>query len=230
MPVNTMAMPAASAAAITSSSRIEPPGWMTAVAPASMAETQPVGKGEERVGGHHRALRQRLGQPAASAASSALRAAMRAESTRLIWPAPMPTVAPSLRIDDGVRLDVLGHPEGEAQIGEFRFASARACVTTVQVEIVDRRIVARLDQQAAGDRLAPSCPARRGSGRPPVTSSRRFFLRRNDRLRLLAGVGRDDHLGEDLDDLVRGLPRRAAGSAATMPPKAETGSQASALR
>jgi hypothetical protein len=33
------------------------------------------------------------GQPAVSAASSALRAAMRALSMRLIWPAPMPTVA-----------------------------------------------------------------------------------------------------------------------------------------
>ena len=37
MPVSTMASPAASAAAITSSSRSEPPGWITAVAPASAA-------------------------------------------------------------------------------------------------------------------------------------------------------------------------------------------------
>jgi hypothetical protein len=33
MPVKTMAMPASSAAAITSSSRIDPPGWMTARCP-----------------------------------------------------------------------------------------------------------------------------------------------------------------------------------------------------
>ena len=34
MPVKTIARPAASAAAITSSSRTDPPGWITAVAPA----------------------------------------------------------------------------------------------------------------------------------------------------------------------------------------------------
>ena len=57
---------------------------------------QAVGEGEEGVGGDDRALGQRLGRPAALAASGALQAAMRALSTRLIWPAPMPTVAPSL--------------------------------------------------------------------------------------------------------------------------------------
>jgi len=36
--VNTIATPAASAAAITSLSRIEPPGWITAVAPAATAD------------------------------------------------------------------------------------------------------------------------------------------------------------------------------------------------
>ena len=58
---------------------------------------QAVGEGEEGVGGDDRALAcSGAGQPAACAASSALRAAMRAESTRVICPAPMPTVAPSL--------------------------------------------------------------------------------------------------------------------------------------
>ena len=46
MPVNTIASPAASAAAITSSSRIEPPGWITAVAPASTAASSPSAKGK----------------------------------------------------------------------------------------------------------------------------------------------------------------------------------------
>jgi hypothetical protein len=36
-PVKTMAMPCSSAAAITSSSRTEPPGWMTDVMPAAAA-------------------------------------------------------------------------------------------------------------------------------------------------------------------------------------------------
>ena len=37
MPVNTIAMSCSSAAAMTSASRIEPPGWMTARMPAAAA-------------------------------------------------------------------------------------------------------------------------------------------------------------------------------------------------
>jgi hypothetical protein len=44
MPVNSIASPASSAAAITSSSRIEPPGWITADAPASAAASSPWAK------------------------------------------------------------------------------------------------------------------------------------------------------------------------------------------
>jgi hypothetical protein len=57
---------------------------------------KPVGEGKERVRGDDRALASAArARPSASAMSRALRAAMRVESTRLIWPAPMPTVAPS---------------------------------------------------------------------------------------------------------------------------------------
>ena len=45
-PVNTIAMPWASAASITSLSRTEPPGWMTAVAPASMQASMPSANGK----------------------------------------------------------------------------------------------------------------------------------------------------------------------------------------
>ena len=97
VPVKTMARPASSAAAITSSSRIEPPGWITAVAPASAAASRPSAKGKKASEATTEPLGQRLGQagglrPPRPPSS----AAMRAESTRLIWPAPMPTVAPSL--------------------------------------------------------------------------------------------------------------------------------------
>ena len=44
-PVNTIAMPAASAAAITSASRREPPGWIAAVAPARIAASSPSANG-----------------------------------------------------------------------------------------------------------------------------------------------------------------------------------------
>ena len=46
-----MLIPAASAASTTSWSRIEPPGWMIAVTPASTRELRAVGEREERVGG-----------------------------------------------------------------------------------------------------------------------------------------------------------------------------------
>ena len=50
-----MATPASSHASTTSGSRREPPGWMIARTPASMASLGPVGEREERVRGHHRA-------------------------------------------------------------------------------------------------------------------------------------------------------------------------------
>src|SRR5437773_6233017 len=46
MPVNTMARPRRSAAAITSGSRTDPPGWTTAVAPALAPSSTPSGKGK----------------------------------------------------------------------------------------------------------------------------------------------------------------------------------------
>src|SRR3546814_5435645 len=47
IPVKTIARPASSAAAITSSSRTEPPGWITAVAPASTAASRPSANGKK---------------------------------------------------------------------------------------------------------------------------------------------------------------------------------------
>src|SRR5262249_54457280 len=46
MPVNTMAMPCSSAAAMTSSSRTLPPGWTTAVAPARAITSIPSRNGK----------------------------------------------------------------------------------------------------------------------------------------------------------------------------------------
>ena len=45
--VKTMAMPLSSAAAMTSSSRMEPPGWMTQVAPASQMTSNPSRNGKK---------------------------------------------------------------------------------------------------------------------------------------------------------------------------------------
>ena len=47
-------MPCSSAAAMTSSSRIEPPGWMTATAPASASTSRPSRNGKKASGGDDR--------------------------------------------------------------------------------------------------------------------------------------------------------------------------------
>src|SRR6185312_1389004 len=93
VPVNTIATLCASAASITFASFTEPPGWITAVAPASMATSRPSGNGKNASDATTEPLVSGAGSFSSFAASSALRAAMRAASTRLICPAPIPTVA-----------------------------------------------------------------------------------------------------------------------------------------
>ena len=93
MPVKTIASPALSAAAITSLSRIDPPGWITAVTPAAAAASSPSAKGKKATEATTEPYARLSGRLAAFAAASAFQAAMRALSTRFIWPAPMPAVA-----------------------------------------------------------------------------------------------------------------------------------------
>ena len=64
----------------------EPPGCMTAVMPASARASTPSAKGKKAS----------LAATAPRALSPAFFTAISEESTRLIWPAPIPTVAPSL--------------------------------------------------------------------------------------------------------------------------------------
>ena len=84
MPVKTMARPALSAASITSLSRIEPPGWMIAVAPASAAASRPSAKGKKASDATTLPTAGLTFRPAASPDSAARIAAMREESRRFI--------------------------------------------------------------------------------------------------------------------------------------------------
>src|SRR5467141_2002002 len=87
-PVNTMASPSSSAAAITSSSRTLPPGWITAFAPARATTSTPSRNGKK--------ASEATTEPASeSFAACAFISARRELSTRLIWPAPTPSVMPS---------------------------------------------------------------------------------------------------------------------------------------
>ena len=73
---------------MTSASRMEPPGWMAAVAPASAAAIKPSANGKN-------ASLHTTEFCSGNFASPAFQTAMRLESTRLICPAPMPSVRPA---------------------------------------------------------------------------------------------------------------------------------------
>ena len=87
-PVNTIARPCSSAAAITSASRTEPPGWTTAVAPAAATASRPSRNGKN--------ASDAATVPASGSAPRRLPAAglhrrhACTASTRLICPAPTP--------------------------------------------------------------------------------------------------------------------------------------------
>ena len=220
MPVKTIAMPRSSAAAITSSSRIEPPGWITAVAPASRRPAGRRGRGRRRR--RPRPSRSVSGSgPPALAASPPCMAAMRARVDAAHLAGADADGRAVLGVDDGVRLHVLGHAPGEQQVGELLRRSARAW--------------SRPSGPAAdAGRCRGSGP---GSRRPRVCT----VIARCCRVGQRAGQQQAQVLlgGEDLRALrrrrrARSPPRRrcsaiasavAASSGrlrATMPPKAET--------
>ena len=122
IPVKTMARPASSAAAITSSSRIEPPGWMTAVAPAAAAARSPSAKGKKASEATTEPLVREAFSRAALPASSRLPGG----DARGIDAAHLAGADADrgavLGIDDGVRLDVLGDGEGEQQVVDLALA------------------------------------------------------------------------------------------------------------
>ena len=80
MPVIAITIPAASAAAITLSSALEPPGWITAVAPASISAASPSAKGKNASEAATDPMVRGASHPWWAAVSRAFCAAMRAES------------------------------------------------------------------------------------------------------------------------------------------------------
>ena len=85
------------------------------------------------------------------------------------------------------------------------FRSASSCAVgrapghDLQRHVVDDRVVARLEQQAAGDRT--DAEARRARvGKAAGQQQAQVLLRRDQGDGLFVGVGRDDDFGEDLDD------------------------------
>src|SRR3546814_6450771 len=90
IPVKTIASPASSAAAMTSLSRMETPGWITAVAPAYTAASNPSTNGKKASDGTAEPTVRASFQPALSYASLAFQAEMRANSRGLTEAAQEP--------------------------------------------------------------------------------------------------------------------------------------------
>src|SRR5260370_6222090 len=171
-PVNTMAMPASSAALMTSSSRTEPPGWITAVAPASTVTSNPSANGKKASDATTEPLVIGAASFNSSAASCALPAAMRAESTRLILPAPMPTVARSLAYTMVLDLTCLATRNANLRSRSSESVGARL-VTTFSV-MSSTTALSRLCTSKPPATVLAVRPALRGSGRLPASSRRKF--------------------------------------------------------
>ena len=113
-------------------------------------------------------------RPKASAASCALLAAMRAESMRLIWPAPMPTVAdPWHRRWRWTSRAWRRGRRRRDRCARHRLARAwsRPSASMSSTTALSRDCTSKPPATEL-----TSMPCARGSGRPPVSSRRRFFL------------------------------------------------------
>ena len=119
-------MPASSAAAITSSSRIEPPGWITAVAPASTAWSRPSANGKKASEAQAEPFGQRLRQ---AGRLGRLRGADGGDAGGVAAVHLAGADAGGLAVlgeDDGVGLHVLGDGEGEQHVAHLGLGGLRA--------------------------------------------------------------------------------------------------------
>ena len=108
---------------------------------------------------------------------------------------------PVAGIHDGVRLHVLGDPVGEAEVGQFGLAR-RALGHDLQVEIFHHDIVTALDEQATGDGLRHDA-RRTWVGQGTRRQQAQVRLGSDNGFRLICYSGRNDHLGEELNDFDR---------------------------
>ena len=177
MPVNTIAMPRSSAAAITSSSRTLPPGWMTAAAPGVGDDVEAVAEREERVGRDDRAReveprvrRLRRGDP------------RRVDAAHLTRADPERHAAAA--VDDRVRLDELRDAPREHQVGELerrRRPLRHDAATPTDATLRESPVCT---SRPPPTRLKSSCRRRRARGRQrDLEHAHVLLLRRRPRAR-----------------------------------------------
>src|SRR6266481_1943807 len=217
IPVNTIPKPSRSAAAITSASRTEPPGWITAVAPALAASSTPSGNGKK--------ASEATTLPASG--DCAFITASFTESTRLICPAPTPSVAPSFA--KTIALDFTCFATFHAKrivcssfgIGG-RFVTVRNSLSWIS------------PRSGCCTSIPPrtrfSCSSRSGS-RPPGgnSSNRRFFFVAKMALDFSSKPGAAMHSTKSFATSSAVAASTTRLNART-PPNADTGSHASAFR
>ena len=126
------------------------------------------------------------------------------ESTRLTWPMPTPTEAPSVASRIALDFTARQRPPGEGEVGEGRRRRPASPAASVQVGGVvarrrrrGRRVCISTPPLIRRDSTGSRRARRRGSSR-----IRRFFLRLQQLSAPSSYAGRDDHLGEDLGDLL----------------------------
>ena len=98
---------------------------------------------------------------------------------------------------------MLGHAKCKNEIAELGIGR-RSLAHHLEHHVIDQPVVARLHQQAAGNRFHHD-PARARIRQPAGEQQAQVLLGADDCDRLLAGLGRDDDFGEDLGDRARGF-------------------------
>ena len=188
---------------MTSSSRIDPPGWITAVAPASMQASMPSANGKNASDATTEPLVSGSASFSSAAASCALRAAMRAEFDPAHLAGADADGREILGIDDGVRLHVLGDAEGEHQVAHLVFRR-RPFGRNLQHHVVDHGIVAALHQQSTGNSFGGEADRAR-IGQAAGEQQPQIAPLGDHGNRVFGRIGRDNDLGEDFGDRLRGL-------------------------
>ena len=184
-------MPAASAAAITSSSRTEPPGWTTARTPRVDQHLQAVGEREERVRRRHRA-----GGPVARAGHREPRGVDPVDLAHA--DADRGAVGGE---QDRVGLDRADRPPGERQVGQHlrRTPPTRRPAATSTGSSPGASTASRICTSTP----PLICRHSAGSGaNAGARSSRMFFFAASTSTAPSAKDGATTHLGEDVGDLL----------------------------